>query len=198
MGQGPLDRGDRVAALATWSGPLNLQDLLLGPAGFAAFRLADYVFGRPVSVPATHRAEVDAASPISHVSCDDPPSFVSNAIHELIPLAQAETFVDALKSDHVPYELVTPPSGHSITNAVRLEPPTLAFFDKWVLHAKTFAGFCSAPSASGSPSVLPSPPSSVRRRRGPVLLILVLLVVILVAVAFAVGARSRRVHRPYR
>jgi acetyl esterase len=92
-GEGPLDVGHRVAAVAELSGPSNLT--ASGPE-------------RPTFVPAevnylgckrlTICPAAREASPIYHVDATDPPFFVGNSTDELIPIAQSQSLVARLRS----------------------------------------------------------------------------------------------------
>lgn len=102
-GSGPLDRGDRVAAVVSWSGPM---DLSAGEAVSGGLPVVTAFLGcDPTSCP---QRWADA-SPVHWVDSTDPPVFIANSVHELVPLAQATEMAAVLRSHGVPYELVELP-----------------------------------------------------------------------------------------
>lgn len=104
-GQGPLDSGDRVAAVVSLSGVsvLTPEARELGrPSEPAVRTVLDYLgcaseADCPQSVP---------GSPISGVDPSDPPMLLVNGTGELVPHQQAETMASALRSAGVPAELL--------------------------------------------------------------------------------------------
>jgi acetyl esterase len=121
-GRGSLQTGARVAALATWSAPLDLGPLaghrLLGPA-------AAKLLGCPLaSCPDRWRE----ASPLTHVTPDDPPSLLFNATREMVPLSQAERMSARLAAAAVPHELrLLAGRAHAREYADRVLGQTVAF-----------------------------------------------------------------------
>jgi acetyl esterase/lipase len=91
-GSGPLDAGSRVAAVVTWSAPLDLGAL---PAGWLG-GVVDLLVGCPLrgGCPALRAA----ASPIAAVTPDDPPMLLFNSRRELVPATQAERMAAALRA----------------------------------------------------------------------------------------------------
>jgi acetyl esterase/lipase len=118
---GPLSAGARVGAVVTWSAPFDLgrtDDRILAPA-------IDTLLGCGLDPCSERRA---AASPISHVSRDDPPMLIFNSQSELVPLAHAEGMAARLASAGVPYALtVLSGSGHGRDYAATALAPTVAF-----------------------------------------------------------------------
>jgi acetyl esterase len=98
-GQGPLDRGTRVAAAAVWSAPLDLPALaghrLLGPA-------ATQLLGCAVQTCPERWAD---ASPIAHVTPDDPPLLLVNSLREMVSADQSERTARRFAAAAVPHEL---------------------------------------------------------------------------------------------
>jgi acetyl esterase/lipase len=121
-GPGPLSAGDRVAAAATWSAPLDLgplRDHTLAPAVDTFLGCT----GRPCPSP-----RVAAASPTTHASGDDPPMLLVSSRRELVPIGQARRMAAALASADVPHRLqVLPGSEHGRVYADRAIAPTIAF-----------------------------------------------------------------------
>ncbi|HEX9824325.1 MAG TPA: alpha/beta hydrolase [Actinomycetota bacterium] len=108
LGSGPRDRGARVAAVATWSAPLDLERTVAETAagsrpGLAA--IVDGFLGCPL--PCAERAW--AASPISHIDGTDAAMLVVNGTDEIVPLGPAEAMVDRLSAAGVPSLLRTVP-----------------------------------------------------------------------------------------
>lgn len=114
-GDGPLDTGSRVAAVAELSGPLGLTGLALDADGASPWLrsvVSDYLGCEPGAAACEAAAEASAAT---HLDPSDPPMFVAQSDAEAIPLGQQTAFVAALQAAGVPVEsLVVPGSAHSI------------------------------------------------------------------------------------
>jgi acetyl esterase len=130
-GEGPLDVGHRVAAVAELSGPANLtasgpERLEFVPAE------AKYLGCKRLTIcPAARQA-----SPLYHVDPTDPPFFVGNSTDELIPLAQSQSLVAKLKSvgDSATLAIV-PGRQHSVDMLdAKLRDRILAFFHDKLVH----------------------------------------------------------------
>lgn len=80
-GRGRRDRGGRLGAVVAWSGPFDLRAQRLRRV--LGFEIADFLG----CGDCPRRAAL--ASPISHVSRDDPPILIVNSTRELIPASQA-------------------------------------------------------------------------------------------------------------
>jgi acetyl esterase/lipase len=191
--RGALDRGDRVSALVTWSSVFEFATVLSDP------RATDYVFGTAGGSPDSPK--VTAASPISHVTCDDPPAFAANSLNDRIPLRQAQMWVDALMAKKIPEELLTPPQGHATQYSAIARVPTLDFLQKWLRDAPVSTR-CQHPTSTPTTSPTPSPdgsgaPSPVGDGGGSTTILLVVLIGVVVAlVALALWTpRMRRVGR---
>ncbi|MCZ2825579.1 MULTISPECIES: alpha/beta hydrolase [unclassified Modestobacter] len=114
-GEGPLDTGERLGAVASLSGVsvLSPEGLELGqPSEDAADLVLNYlgctsVTDCPQSVP---------ASPITGVDPSDPPMLLVNGTDELVPEEQAEALAAALADAGVPAELlIVDEPDHGIT-----------------------------------------------------------------------------------
>jgi len=116
-GEGPLDEGSRVAAVAELSGPVGLTAAELaadGASPWLAGIVGDYLGCEPRAGVTACPQSVDA-SPTSHVDPSDPPVFVGHAEQEVVPLGQSRRFVEALGAAGVPVQLVVVPGDdHSI------------------------------------------------------------------------------------
>jgi acetyl esterase len=135
LGDGPLDQGSRVGAVVTWSGALDLPSVLRDspPMDVQQERITAYAcLGGQDPTTADSRAKLDAASPISYLTADDPPMLVANAMEELMPLPQAEAFVRTLDRLCVANEVVTPATGHATDYGAEARPPTLSFLETYV------------------------------------------------------------------
>lgn len=117
-GQGPLDRGSRVAAAVSWAGPMDLHPNLFGPD------TQPYLDAFLDCFPECEESKIVAASPISHVDPSDAPLFIANGDSDiLVPTDQALRMAAALDAVHVPHQLViVPNAGHD----ERLVPPVVA------------------------------------------------------------------------
>jgi acetyl esterase/lipase len=99
-GRGPLGRGARLGAVVSWSGPFDLRPPRLP------------VLDREISWflgchGCPHRAA--RASPIVHVSADDPPTLIVNSTEELVPASQARRMARRLRAAGVPAPLLLLP-----------------------------------------------------------------------------------------
>ncbi|MEF3404783.1 alpha/beta hydrolase [Agromyces sp. CCNWLW203] len=116
-GEGPLDTGSRVAAVAELSGPVGL-----GSAELAADAASDWLRGIVGDyldcVPGASDEQCPQAADASagsHADPSDPPFFIGHAVAEAVPLGQSERLAATLAAAGVPTELaVVPGAGHSI------------------------------------------------------------------------------------
>jgi acetyl esterase len=126
-GTGSLGRGDRVAAVAELSGPINLTRTGLEQNDFYPYELSYLGCASYARCP-----QAVAASPIFHVAASDPPFFVAQSTNERIPLVQSQSFVAALRKVGVRTEFMTRPGDrHSLAILdPKLKQDILAFFKK--------------------------------------------------------------------
>lgn len=116
-GDGPLDTGSRVAAVAELSGPVGL-----GAAELVADGASDWlqrIVGEYLDCEAgaSHEQCPQAmdASAGSFADPSDPPFFIGHAEAEVVPLGQSERLAATLVAAGVPAELaVVPGADHSI------------------------------------------------------------------------------------
>ncbi|HEY5230324.1 MAG TPA: alpha/beta hydrolase [Galbitalea sp.] len=101
-GTGPEDLGDRVAAVAELSAPIDLTSNGLEQADFYPYELSYLGCASYADCP-----QAVAASPIFHVARTDPPFLVAQSTNERIPLVQSQRFVAALRAAGVPTEFLT-------------------------------------------------------------------------------------------
>ena len=108
-GSGAWDAGARVAAVVTMSAPLDLT---------GADVRDDFVARQLAYLGCDDFADCDAAplaSPATFADATDPPFLVVHGDDEMIPLAQAESFVRTLEDAGAPVQLaVVPSQRHSI------------------------------------------------------------------------------------
>jgi acetyl esterase/lipase len=116
-GEGPLDTGSRVAAVAELSGPVGLGAAELAADGASDWLrgiVGDYLDCLPGASDGQCPQAADASAG-SHADPSDPPFFIGHADAEAVPLGQSERFAAALAAAGVPAELaVVPGAGHSI------------------------------------------------------------------------------------
>lgn len=116
-GEGPLDEGSRVAAVAELSGPVGLTPNELAADGASPWLLGvvgEYLDCEPGAALETCPQSADA-SPATFADPSDPPVFIGHAEHEVVPVAQARRFAAELAAAGVPTELaVVSGTEHSI------------------------------------------------------------------------------------
>lgn len=105
-GSGSLDRGSRVAAAVSWSGPMDLE-ALPGDARQSEGGWLSYVVRRYVGCSGGPCAgTLRAASPIAHVDPSDGAVLLANSTEEVVPFAQVEAMEEALVRNGVPHRVV--------------------------------------------------------------------------------------------
>ena len=141
LGEGPLDRGTRVAAAVSWSGPMDLTRTVTRYGNGGALRR---YFGFPYAQdPEAYRQ----GSPITHVDPTDAPVYLVNSDHELIVKPQPTRMARRLQEQGVENVLQILPGGaHSEKYSARVLPGTVAFLLRFL------------PEAAGAPPVSPPPP----------------------------------------
>ncbi|MEX2024578.1 MAG: alpha/beta hydrolase [Thermoleophilaceae bacterium] len=128
-GEGPLTRGTRVAAVVGWSAPVDLPAIaghhLLGPAA------RTFVGCSMRTCP----ERWTAASPVTHVSPDDPPMLIVNSLREMIPVTQAERMAEGLSGASVPSKLwLLEGHRHARDYQRTVLDGSLAFLRRWLLY----------------------------------------------------------------
>lgn len=105
-GQGPVQRGGRVRAAVSWSGPMDLVALprqaRLYEGGWLGATVDRYAGCAGGGCEGAHRA----ASPVAHVDPSDGAILLAGATRERVPFAQAETMAAALEASGVPHRVV--------------------------------------------------------------------------------------------
>lgn len=112
---GNADQSSRVQAVVNVFGPTDMEGCYNTSSVAWIFRL--FMGGTPDEVAETYRS----ASPLTHVSSDDPPTLtLQGAKDRLVPLAQAETLDDKMKSVGADHKLVVyEDQGHGFRGADR-------------------------------------------------------------------------------
>ncbi|MEO5920334.1 MAG: alpha/beta hydrolase, partial [Pseudolysinimonas sp.] len=125
LGSGDRTTGSRVAAVAELSGPTDLTGLA-ATDDFVPVQLAYLGCAAQEDCP-----PAKAASPFYSIDESDPPFFIGHSTVEKIPLAQAEMFVEGLRTAGVPTEFVTVEGAlHSIAMLdADLKSRIIDFFD---------------------------------------------------------------------
>lgn len=124
LGEGPVDRGARVAAAVSWAGPMDLHPNQFGPDSQPYLDAFLNCIGRPCD-----EATVVAASPISHVDRSDPPILLADGeVDELVPPDQVVRMSAALRRAGVPNELLlVPDAGHDERVVPPVKEPSYQF-----------------------------------------------------------------------
>ena len=122
LGEGALDRGHRITAGVSWSGPMDLT-----PIGAGA--VAGFLGCSPDACPDKYKD----ASPITHVDKTDAPMLIVNSANELVPESQADTMKAALDAAGVANEeIILPGTAHARAYANRVWDQTVAFLENYL------------------------------------------------------------------
>ena len=124
MGDGPNDRGARLATAVSWAGPMDLHLVQYGPESHPYIEAFLDCVGRPCD-----EAKIVAASPISHVDASDPPILLAQGEDDLlVPPDQGIRMAAALEQAGVPRELLlVPNAGHDERVIPPVEQPSYDF-----------------------------------------------------------------------
>jgi acetyl esterase/lipase len=124
MGDGPHDRGARLATAVSWAGPMDLHLVRYGPESHPYIEAFLDCVGRPCV-----EAKIVAASPISHVDASDPPVLLAQGEEDvLVPPDQGIRMAAALEQAGVPRELLlVPNAGHDERVIPPVEQPSFDF-----------------------------------------------------------------------
>lgn len=116
-GDGPLDEGSRVAAVAELSGPVGLgaAELTADEASAWLRTIVGEYLDCEAGVDDEACPQALEASPGTRADASDPPFFIGHAESEVVPLGQSQRFAATLADAGVPVELaVVPGVAHSI------------------------------------------------------------------------------------
>ena len=116
-GEGPLDEGVRVAAVAELSAPVGLGAAELVADGASPWLrgiVGEYLGCEPGAGIDACPQQADA-SPATRVDPSDPPFFIGHSEQEVVPVGQSQRFAATLGAAGVPVELaIVPGAEHSI------------------------------------------------------------------------------------
>ncbi|HEV8420623.1 MAG TPA: alpha/beta hydrolase [Actinomycetota bacterium] len=109
LGQGPLDRGTRVRAVVSWSGPMNLVPLVKSSNEVLKDVIETFLgcTGAQACEEAARRA-----SPIVYVDSTDASIYFANSTAEVIPVGQARQMASALTSAGLSFRYRELPGRH--------------------------------------------------------------------------------------
>jgi acetyl esterase/lipase len=128
-GDGSLRAGHRVAAVVSWSGPMDL--VALGPAAAtdAGSSIRNFLGCLPDACPDTYTA----ASPVTHVDKTDSPMLIVNSMNELVPKPQADAMKAALdKAGVANQEIIVPGTAHSRAYSDQVWDQTVTFLENYL------------------------------------------------------------------
>jgi acetyl esterase len=127
LGHGPHDRGSRIAAAASWAGPMDLHPDQFGPDA----QIYVHAFLDCINEPCDP-ATIDAASPVAHVDPSDAPILLAQGEQdELVLPQQALHMADALEGAGVDHQLLLlPDAGHDERLIGRVEQPSFEFLHR--------------------------------------------------------------------
>lgn len=129
-GEGSLKTGHRVAAVVSWSGPMDFVSLAPAAAATTAgSSIRNFLGCLPDACPDTYAA----ASPVTHVDKSDAPMLIVNSTMELVPQSQADTMKAALdKAGVANQEIILPGTRHSRANSNDAWSQTVAFLENYL------------------------------------------------------------------
>lgn len=169
-GEGPTDVGARVAAAVSWSGPMDLTNLLRNDRPDLVEVVRTFL---GCARGASCVAQARAASPITHVDPTDGAIYLGNSTEEIIPLDQATRMIAALERNDVPTQLVETQGRNHGFGAVHNEKfftPAAAFLGNW-LGVEGASAIPPSPVGAGKDgatlSAAPPPASGGKQAEAP-------------------------------
>jgi acetyl esterase len=128
-GEGSLRSGHRVAAVVSWSGPMDLSALAPAAGTNAGSTIRTFLGCLPDACPDTYAA----ASPVTHVDKTDSPMLIVNSANELVPKSQADTMTAALdKAGVANQEIILPGTAHSRAYSNQVWDQTVTFLGNYL------------------------------------------------------------------
>ena len=128
-GQGSLKTGHRVAAVVSWSGPMDFVSLAPAAATNAGSSISTFLGCLPDVCPETYAA----ASPVTHVDKTDSPTLIVNSTNELVPQSQADTMKAALDKAGVANQaIILPGRAHSRAYSNQVWDQTVTFLENYL------------------------------------------------------------------
>jgi acetyl esterase len=128
-GEGSLKTGHRVAAVVSWSGPMDFVSLAPAAGTNAGGSFRTFLGCLPDACPDTYAA----ASPVTHVDKSDSPMLIVNSTNELVPQSQADAMKAALDKAGVANQaIILPGSAHSRAYSNQVWDQTVAFLENYL------------------------------------------------------------------
>jgi acetyl esterase/lipase len=128
-GRGSLEKGHRVAAAVSWSGPMDFVSLAPAAATNAGSSMRGFLGCLADACPDTYAQ----ASPITHVDKTDAPMIIVNSTNELVPQSQADVMKSALDKAGVANQaVILPGSAHSRAYSAQVWDQTVTFLENYL------------------------------------------------------------------
>jgi acetyl esterase/lipase len=128
-GEGSLKTGHRVAAVVSWSGPMDFVSLAPAAGTNAGSSIRTFLGCLPDACAGTYAA----ASPVTHVDKTDSPMLIVNSTNELVPKSQADAMKAALdKSGVANQEIILPGTAHSRAYSDQVWDQTVKFLENYL------------------------------------------------------------------
>ena len=128
-GEGSLASGHRVAAVVSWSGPMDFVSLAPAAGTNAGSSIRSFLGCLPDACPDTYAA----ASPVTHVDKTDSPMLIVNSANELVPKSQADAMKAALDAAGVAnQEIILPGTAHSRAYSNQIWDQTTSFLENYL------------------------------------------------------------------
>ena len=128
-GDGSLKTGHRVAAVVSWSGPMDLVALAPAAATNGGTAIRNFLGCLPDACADRYAA----ASPVTHVDKTDAPMLIVNSTNELVPKSQADAIKAALDKVGVAnQEIILPGTAHSRAYSNQVWDQTVTFLSNYL------------------------------------------------------------------
>ena len=203
--QPPYTSGARVAAVVSWSGPMDLNRVLAErPDNPAVLRgVPGYVgISNGDATSPADQEKLRSASPINQVKKGIPPMFVANAEGEFVPIDQAMSFADKLEQLGVKVQtLWVPGRAHALHYTRQAIRPSMDFLETYLRNYKgdgpAKPTHSPSPTSTAAPATTPpqtidTSPASNSSWMLPVLIgVGAVLILGLLGAAYAAGRRRR-------
>lgn len=153
-GSGSTDVGSRIRVAISWSGPMDLGELLTGRQDVVV--PVRTFLGCSASANCADAAR--EASPITYVDPSDGAIYLANSTDEIIPESQAVEMAAALERSGVPHELtLLPPGPHGFSAAMSDKgfDPAFAFLVERIDGTEGSAPTPSSETGTPSPTKPP-------------------------------------------
>ena len=128
-GRGSLETGHRVAAVVSWSGPMDFVSLAPAADTNAGSSMRTFLGCLPDACPDTYAG----ASPVTHVDKTDSPMLIVNSTNELVPKTQADAMKAVLdKAGVANQEVILPGTAHSRAYSNQVWDQTVTFLENYL------------------------------------------------------------------